>query len=255
MTSRDRMVLIGVSVLAVIGAVWLFAVAPEREQASKLSAKVSAARAELASAESQVASARQSQSKYAAAYASIVSLGKAVPPSQEVPSLIYELDQASNSKKVEFSSIAGGSGSAGGTSSGPSGSSSGSAGAGATAGGFTAMPFTFVFTGSYADLYNLFGQLNRFTMRTASGGLQVNGRLLTIQGMSLAPVASTGASTGKAGEELSGTITATAYVLPAAQGLTAGATPASPTAPAGQSASATGAPSSPTAPAIARVNP
>ena len=49
------------------------------------------------------------------------------------------------------------------------------------------MPFTFVFNGSFFDLYHLFQQLDRFTVRTSSGSLQVSGRLLTIQGVKLAP--------------------------------------------------------------------
>jgi hypothetical protein len=246
MTGRDRIVLIGLSTLAVLAAVWLLAVSPEREQAAKLSAQVSAASAQLAAAEGQVASARGAKLRYAAAYASIVSLGKAVPPGQEVPSLIYQLDQASNRKQVEFSSIV--SSSAAGSSS----SASASATPVAAAAGFTAMPFTFVFNGSFLDLYHLFQQLDGFTVRTASGGLQVTGRLLTIQSAKLAPVT----STGKGGaEQLTGTITATAYVLPAAQGLTGGATATSPTGATTPAASTTGASSSPTAPAIARVTP
>jgi hypothetical protein len=246
MTGRDRIVLIGLSSLAVLAAVWLLVVSPEREQAATLSAQVSAASAQLATAEGQVASARGAKSQYAAAYASIVSLGKAVPPGQEVPSLIYQLDQASNRKQVEFLSIA--SSSAGGSSS----SASASATPVAAATGFTAMPFTFVFNGSFLDLYHLFQQLDGFTVRTASGGLQVTGRLLTIQSAKLAPVT----STGKGGaEQLTGTITATAYVLPAAQGLTGGATATSPAGATTPAASTTGASGSPTAPAIARVTP
>ena len=49
------------------------------------------------------------------------------------------------------------------------------------------MPFTFVFNGSFFDLEHLFHQLNSFTERTSSGGLQVSGRLLTIQSVKLAP--------------------------------------------------------------------
>ena len=141
----------------------------------------------------------------------------AVPAKQEVPSLIYQLEQASNQKQVEFASIA----TSGGASSGSSASSSAST----AAAGFTQMPFTFTFNGSFFDLYHLFQQLNGFTLRTASGGLQISGRLLTIQSVKLAP-ASEKTSKG----QLAGTITATAYVLPASQGLTGGATPASPAA-------------------------
>jgi hypothetical protein len=249
MTARDRGVLIGIATLAVLGAVWFMLVAPEREKASKLGTSVSAASAQLATAESELANARQAQTRYTTAYASIVNLGKAVPPAQEVPSLIYQPDQASNQKRVEFNSIASGaSGGAAGASGsgGPSGASATSA---ATSNVFTQMPFTFVFNGGFFDLEHLFQQLNRFTQRTASGSLQISGRLLTVQSVKLAPLQSGGAAAGPSGV-LSGTITATAYVLPASQGLTAGA---SPTAPSGVGASSSS--SSPTTPAIARVTP
>lgn len=240
MTTRDRIALIVISALAVLGVVWLLLVAPERDKAAKLATQVSAASAQLAAAESQASSAHAAQQKYTAAYASIVSLGKAVPPSEEVPSLMYQLAQASNQKHVEFNSITVGGGPA-------ASSSSSSTTPVATVAGFTQMPFTFVFNGSYNDLYHLFQQLNKATVRTSSGGLQVSGRLLTLQGVKLEPVSKE--ATG-GGEELSGTITATAYVLPADQGLTAGATPTSPTSTsAATSAASTSSSSTTPAPA------
>ena len=260
MTGRDRMVVMVIATLGVLAAVWLFAVAPKREQAVKLSTEVSAAQAQLATAESQVASASAAQAKYETAYASIVQLGKAVPASQEVPSLIYQLAQATNEKNVEFASITA---SVPGASSGPSPSASSPTSASAAAGaGFTQMPFTFVFNGSFESLYNLFQQLDGFTLHTTSGSLQVNGRLLTIQSIKLAPASVTtaggaqGSGTGNGSEQLSGTITATAYVLPAGQSLTGGATS---TGPAGttatQTASTGAASSSANSPAVVQVNP
>ncbi len=88
-----------------LGAAWLLVVSPERKKAAKLSTQVSAASAQLATAQGQVANARTAQTQYATAYASIVRLGKAVPPTQEVPSLIYQIAQATNDRNVEFSSI------------------------------------------------------------------------------------------------------------------------------------------------------
>jgi Type II secretion system (T2SS), protein M len=256
MTGRDRMVLIVVSSLVVLAAAWLMLVSPERQKAAKLQSQVTQASAQLATAESQVASARSAQSRYGAAYAALVSLGKAVPPGREVPSLVYQLAQASNQKHVDFSSIVSGSGTA---ASGSSSSSSATATPAAAVAGFTQMPFTFVFNGTFSDLYHLFQQLNRFTVRTASGGLQVSGRLLTIQSTKLAPAGSGGVAVGSgkgSAEQLTGTITATAYVLPAAQGLTAGATAASPSSGSGSSTSVAAGASSPTIPpAIARVAP
>jgi hypothetical protein len=257
MTGRDRIVAIGIAVLVVLGAGWMLVVSPERKKAAKLDEQVGSASAQLATANGQLASSRNAQAQYTAAYASIVSLGKAVPPSQEVPALIYQLAQASHEKNVEFSSIV--SGGNGGASS----PGSGAATPAATITGFAAMPFTFIFSGTFFDLYHLFQQLDRSTVLTSSGGVVVSGRLLTIQSVKLGPVGSSsgaGPASGKGhSERLSGTVTATAYVLPASQGLTAGATS---TAPAGATsrfpataAARSRASSSPTPPAIARVTP
>jgi hypothetical protein len=219
----------GIVSLALLAAVWFLLVAPEREKASKLGASVSTASAQLATAEAELSSARGAQARYAAAYASIVNLGKAVPPAQEVPSLIYQLDQASNQKQVEFNSIATGSSGASGGAAG-SGSAGASAASATASSAFSQMPFTFVFNGNFFNLEHLFQQLNRYTTRTASGALQVSGRLLTIQSVKLAPL-----TTGSAGQTskgaLSGTITAAAYVLPASQGLRVPPAPARPHPP------------------------
>lgn len=252
MTGRDRIVVMAIAVLAVLGAGWLLVVSPERKHAASLQSEVNTASSQLTAAEGQLANARAAQARYSAAYASVVNLGKAVPPGREVPSLVYELALASGEKHVDLSSIVYGAN--GGASAG-----SGSAPASSpTLAGFTQMPFTFVFNGSFFDLYNLFQQLNHFTVRTASGGLQVTGRLLTIQSAKLVPVTTgteTGAKKGGSGL-LSGTITATAYVLPATQGLTGGATSSSPGSGGSSAlASTRSGASSPTAPAIARVTP
>jgi hypothetical protein len=235
MTASDRLVLAVVAALAVLGAFWVLLVSPERKTASKLSSEVSTASAQLATVQGEASNARAAQLRYSAAYTSVVNLGKAVPPSEEVPSLIYQLAQASNQRNVEFSSITAGASAA----STPSSSSAATPTAAPT--GFTQMPFTFVFNGGFSDLYHLFLQLNKATVRTTSGGLRVSGRLLTLQGVKLEPAAEGTPGSGS-GRKLTGTITATAYVLPASQGLTAGATASSPTpsaaaaSPAGNSA-------------------
>jgi hypothetical protein len=248
MTGRDRMVLMGVAVIALLGAVWLLAVSPKRQEASKLAAQVAETRTQLSSAEGEVKNARAAQEQYSAAYASVVSLGKAVPANQEVPSLIYEISRASNQKHVEFTSITA---SSSGTGTGPSASAAAASPA-AAASGFSQMPFTFVFNGNFFALEHLFQQLNRFTVRSAAGGLAVSGRLLTIQSVKLAP-ATTAEHTGGGSQPLSGTITATAYVLPAGQGLTGGASPASPGAT--TPASSGTAPSTPAPAAVVKVTP
>jgi len=262
MTTRDRIVVMVIATLGVLAGVWFLAVAPKREQAAKLATEVSAAQSTLASAESQVSSASAAQAKYQSAYASVVNLGKAVPASQEVPSLIYQLAQATNEKNVEFASITATVPGATGSSAAASNQAASGSGASASAAsaGFTQMPFTFVFNGGFDSLYNLFQQLDAFTLRT-SNSLKVSGRLLTIQSVKLAAASSSassgsgpGAGAKPSSEQLTGTITATAYVLPAGQTLTGGASTAGPAGASTQTAS-TGAASSPNPPAVAQVTP
>jgi hypothetical protein len=274
MTARDRIVGMVLAAIAVLGAVWLLLVSPERKEASKFEAQVNSARAELSSAESQLTDARNAQSQYSKAYTTIVNLGKAVPTSQEVPSLIYELEAASNLKRVDFVSItsgtgAGGSGSSGsgsgssGTSSGSGAGTSASSSGGAANAGFSQMPFTFTFEGGFFQLERLFQKLNRFAVRATSGSVQVNGRLLTIQSVKLAPASNAGSGSGSGSSStscgcvLTGTVTATAYTLPAGQSLTGGATPSGPAGTTGstQTASTTSGSGSPATPATVGANP
>jgi Tfp pilus assembly protein PilO len=262
MTGRDRLVIVGLAVLAMLAAGWLLLVSPERQKAAQAQGQVESARQKLQSAQSQVADARSAQASYSSAYASVVRLGKAVPPQQEVPSLIYELEQASNQHAIDFTSIMGSS----------SGSSGAAVTATATPAGFSQMPFTFVFKGSYFGLAHLLDQIDGFARITAAGGtttaaasssvpggVQVSGRLLTIQGVSLAleNQGSTGSgSGGTSSGTLSATITATAYVLPASDSLTAGATAAGPAgSSAAQAASSAASSSSPTSPAVIQGTP
>jgi hypothetical protein len=255
MTTRDRLMLIGIVALAVVLGAWFMAVAPERERAAKVTAEVEAARQRVAAAESEANSASSARAQYSTAYASLVSLGQAVPSSPETPALIYMLDKATHSRNIQFSSIT--------TSS--SGSSSGASAAApaAPSAGFTQEPFTFVFDGSFVDLYKLLNQLEGFTLQTSSGALHVNGRLLTIDGVSLAPKAaesqsSSGSGKPKAGQ-LTATITATAYMLPAGASALGGATAGGPAAAAaGSSSTATAStPStgSTVAPAVVKASP
>jgi len=252
MTGRDRTVVMIVSLLAILGAAWVLVVSPERQKASKLDAQIASAKSQLASATSQLADARGAQKQYTNAYQSVVNLGKAVPPSQEVPSLIYEISQATNQKNVDFASVTTGTG-GGSSAATPAASSSSKTAVGAAGApsSFTQLPFTFTFEGGFFQLERLFKQLASFTTLTGPGHVNISGRLLTVQSVKLAPA--TGNGTTRPGT-LSGTVSATAYVLPASQGLTSGATATAP-AGAGSSTSSSTASSSPTTPAIVKATP
>jgi hypothetical protein len=248
MTTRDRIVLIAVIVGVVLVGGWLFVVSPERKQAAAVQAQVTTARSELETATTEAAGARAAERRYAAAYRSVVALGKAVPPTSEVPSLIVELEAAAGGSRVDFSSIA--ASAAGSTS---AASSSAASAASPAAAVFTPMPFTFVFKGTYTTLARLLGRIEGFVAAKPSGGIVAAGRLLTIQGAAIAIESSSSKPVGPgAAPALTATVTATAYVLPASVGLTGGATLSAPSAASAAGSSSSG---SPAAPAVVKATP
>jgi len=242
MKGRDRLILMGVIVVVILGAGWMLVVSPERQKAGSLNEQVGTARAQLSTAEGELSKARAAQAQYGKAYASIVSLGKAVPASDETPSLVYEIADAAEHRNVFFGAIA----------SSASSSSSAATAAAASAAGFSSMPFTFTFNGSFFNLEKLFRKITGFATLTSAGTVNASGRLLTIQNVSLTS-SNSSTQTSKTENELTGTVTATAYVLPGGQTVTGGASPAAPAGATTPASSTTS--SSTTAPATVTVTP
>jgi Tfp pilus assembly protein PilO len=130
-------------------------------------------------------------------------------------------------------------------------------GGGAATGGATAapapvgldtVPLELEFTGEFFHLADFFHQVKRF-VHVVNNNVVVNGRLVTIQSVKYA-------STADTFPVLTAEMTATVYLTPQAQGVTAGATPAGPAAPTTTPASAPApAPSSTPAPPTAAATP
>jgi hypothetical protein len=107
--------------------------------------------------------------------------------------------------------------------------------------GFPIEPFTFTFGGNFFHLADFLGRLQRFVVAN-NQRLSVSGRLMTLNAISLAP-----SSNGF--PQITATISATTYLLPADEGLLNGATPAGPASSTTQTVS-NQSPSSPAPPAV-----
>lgn len=241
MSTRDRTVIGVLAALAAVAAVWFLAIAPKRAELSNVEHQVSAAQRQLAAAEQQLSAAQSARTQFASSYASVIRLGEAVPTDDNVGSLIYQLQSAASAAGVEFRGLSlssqGGGASSGSAGSGPSGSSQAAPPPGTSVGsaGFPTEPLSFTFRGSFFHLADFFARLQRFVSQTAHG-IQVRGRLLTLNSINLGP--------GAGGfPQIDAQVSATAYLLPPSQGLVAGATPMGPTP--GASTSTPGAPTSP----------
>jgi hypothetical protein len=249
MTARDRMVLLVVCVLAAIGGAWFFVIQPKRGEASKLGTQITSEQSQLDAARAQVAAGQAAQSSFAGNYTTLARLGEAVPSDDNVPSLIYQVQSAAAATQVDFRTLTltPGSGAATPPAT-PSALQSATAALppGATVGpaGFPVEPFTFTFRGNFFHLSDFLGRLERFVV-ARNTHVSVSGRLMSLNAISL------GAGPGGF-PQINATVSATTYIVPAAQGVLAGATPAGPTAaPASQPVSGSSSPASAAPAAVA----
>lgn len=226
MTARDRTVLIVLAVVAAVGGFWYLAISPKKKDAADLSTQIQTAQQRLDTARQNAADAAGAKAAYVHDYATVARLGEAVPVEDDVPSLVYQLQATAKRDHIDFRSIKLG-GSSGAPAAPATTTDTASASAaqlppGATVGtaGFPTMPFTFDFRGSYFDMQRFLRSINGLTALHGKR-ISVNGRLLTVDGVALA-------AAPEGFPKVEATVAATAYLLPADEGLTAGATPAGP---------------------------
>lgn len=258
MKRSDRTVLFGVVALGLAVAFWFLALAPKRERASELEASVATVAEELETQEALVAAALESASAYDRNYSSLVVLGKAAPPSGDTPGLIEQLSTLAERADASFDSLELAQGTAAEpatpasqttTDQNQAADAAGEAPAaeapageapadpaltiaptevaaaelpiGATVGpaGLGALPYVLKASGDYFQLADLLEGFDRL-VGAGSGGVDVTGRLLTVNSFEL--------NKPETGTALEAEFSVTSYVLPASQGLTAGATASSP---------------------------
>ena len=263
MTARDRIIIAVVLMAAALGGFWFVGLAPKREEAATLQAQVDAASQKLANAQQMAAQARRAKASYDKDYADVAKLGKAVPKSDALPSLLYQLQSAAHNARIDFRSLKVNGSAAGATAVTPAASTAAAAngnpggstaptapkaaapaassatatqaaattlppGASVGSAGFPTMPFSFIFSGSFFDMETFLHDVQRF-VHVRGKDVDVTGRLLSVDAFSL--------TAGPGGfPSVKATVSATAYVLapgdgPSASG-GAAATPGTSAAPA-----------------------
>ena len=105
MTGRDR--LVGIVVLAgvLLGGFWFFILAPKRKEATELSGKVVVQQQRLQKARASATAAVDAKERYNRDYSAVAALGQAVPEDDDVPSLIVQVNRASDKEHVDFRSL------------------------------------------------------------------------------------------------------------------------------------------------------
>jgi hypothetical protein len=105
MTTRDRLVIVGVLLMAALAGFWFLGLAPKRKEAADLQAQIATQTQQLTTAQARAADARQAKARYNDDYAAVAKLGKAVPKSDALPSLVYQLQSVAHSARIDFTSL------------------------------------------------------------------------------------------------------------------------------------------------------
>jgi len=225
MPRTNRIVIAMLVTVALAFGFWILVLSPKREEASKLQGEVDEAKKSLEQHQREVDLALAAKKGFAENYRQMVVLGKAVPKEDETASLLVQLNEIADRADVRFEEISldsEGEGEAAPTATPPANPEEPAPPTevaasllplGATVGpaGLGVMPYTLKFTGDFAHISDFIGGLDAF-VKTTNAGVNVNGRLITINGFNLGPM------TGGSFPQLEGTFSITTYITPPGEG-------------------------------------
>lgn len=212
MTSRDRYMIIGFAVLAILGGFWMFLLKPQQKAAADAQANVATAKTALQNAQAKVTSGKAAQAAFRRDRATIVKIGRVVPETDDIPTLITQLETIAKKYDVYFLkiTIGGSSGTAASSSSSSSSTSSSTASSASStaqpgskdadsttnavaplyppgstqiSGGLGRTPIQLSLRGQYFNLERYLHAVQQFAVLSAKGE-KTDGRLMLVDGFS-----------------------------------------------------------------------
>jgi hypothetical protein len=251
----DRTILFALPLIALAIGFYLLVLSPKQKEAGELQDKIDSLNSEITLAESEISTAESARAAFSKNYADIVKLGTAVPEDDDQATLISDLNEMGANNDLDFQSFQISDDAAATeaptapaptetssstdtnteTSSTTTTASTTTAAATETAAatlpigaavgpaGLPITPYTLSYTGGFFDMAGLFADLDDRVKVSDDGGNPVaHGRLMTVDGfaMSADPV--------QGFPSVAAQIAVTTYMVPADQGIAAGATPAGP---------------------------
>ncbi len=197
---RDRIALVALVLLALVGAYYMLVLTPERHKVTALNAMIATQQQALAKAQDQTAAGQAAVASLRAGAAQYAAIGLAVPTRANIPALLRTLERTANAEHVKMQTISLTGGSSATTSSSSAATSSTST---SSAGGPTVVPVQLTFSGGYLALDDLLRRLDEFV--TVSGtDVHATGPLVSVSSVQLSGTPS-----------LTAQLNATIYQLPA----------------------------------------
>ena len=178
-TPHQRMILATLLAGALaLAALWTLAISPKRAEKAQVRTSVAAQELRLATAKTQLASYQSAREQYPRMLAKLKRLDEAVPARGSISTLLRQLQRRAQAQKSDLQVAA-----LKPAASTPGTGASLTPGAALGAGGIATLPFSFTYTGDYFDLVRVLAAARR-TVKVTSGNLTIDGRLVTIEGIS-----------------------------------------------------------------------
>ena len=105
LTDRDRRILIILIPIVLIVGYWFLLLSPKRDDLKAAQENQEKQEQRLQAAQDRVAQLEAARQTFAADYAAVVRLGKAIPAAVDAPSLLLQLDEAAEGTRIDFNSV------------------------------------------------------------------------------------------------------------------------------------------------------
>jgi hypothetical protein len=105
LTDRDKKLVLVVLPLVVLLGYWFLLLGPKREAASEAAATLEAEQLKLTEAQAQATAVNAAKANFARDYSAVVALGKAIPTSVDMPSLLVQLEQAARGTGIKLDGV------------------------------------------------------------------------------------------------------------------------------------------------------
>ena len=104
-TDRDRKILLALIPIVAIVGYWFLLLAPKHKEASKVKDELTQAQQVRDTAQQKASQLSGAKRSFSADYATVIRLGKSIPASVDMPSLLVQLDRAARGTGIKFTDV------------------------------------------------------------------------------------------------------------------------------------------------------